>query len=49
LRLAVAILVGVELTERQLGRLLPLPKYFLEESLELLAALYGFLAMVHRA
>ena len=43
------LLVMVEVFEKSLNHLLPHPRYFLEESLELLAALYCAIAMVDHA
>ena len=43
------LLVAVELFEKSLEHALSLPKYFVEESLELLAALYCAIAMVDHA
>jgi hypothetical protein len=44
-----ALMLGVQLFERQLGRALPLPRYFLEESLELLSGIYCLLGTAARA
>jgi hypothetical protein len=50
LLLAGGLLLGlVQLFESRLNALLPLPRYFLEESLELLAVLYCFVALAWRA
>lgn len=44
-----ALFVAVQVFEKALGRALPLPKYFLEESLELIVALYCLVAVVEHA
>lgn len=50
LLLAGGLLLGlVQLLETRLNKLLPLPRFFVEESLELLAVLYCFVALAWRA
>jgi hypothetical protein len=49
LLIGLGLLVVVEVFEKSLGGVLELPKYFLEESLELIAALWCFVALFDHA